>query len=63
MAKGQLDHLYIFFELWLIMIFSSSERKLAKRTSVHCAVGLVARAYELRRIAAASVVTSVAPAY
>ena len=22
MAKGQLDHLYILFELWLIMIFS-----------------------------------------
>ena len=25
---------YILFELWLIMIFSSLERKLAKRTSV-----------------------------
>ena len=27
---------HILFDLWLIMIFSPPERKLAKRTSVHC---------------------------
>ncbi len=30
---------HILFEIWLIMIFSSPERKLAKRTSVHGGVG------------------------
>jgi hypothetical protein len=29
---------HLLFELWLIMIFSSPERILAKRTSVHCAM-------------------------
>ena len=34
--KHSLITLYVLFELWLTMVFSPPERKLAKRTSVHC---------------------------